>query len=434
MGNKNKWDNLSIKDKSNLMQLYINNGVTDLNKIKNLYNEGGELNDNKESNIDFYTLFPNFDYSKLQSQSPNNIQIGNDGNEIFLKQHYPQKFIEYNSIIKSPLLINKERETKSTDLINDVFKRLGAWYNNSYTMKRFYDNVQNNKDAEYFYIPKKEFTIPIYEIVKPRHYDRNETIFADDFTSNLSLDEKQLLYDSYKYGYTDNFTHIWSKDVLNQNKKTKETLNNVSNILNPIDKNNFVNNTSTNIFYDDNVIDRSEYIKKKELLLDTNTLGGINYINHAILQNAYNNLNIKENKDNKDGSYKFNKTTNTLIIPENSHHLSYPILANIFTQYMRFTPQEKEAEKIVSEYEDNISENNLNGNEIYGKIMGFRIYTQMLPGQVVNKDFLDKHRVELKQLNLNKYKDETLIHLFNDLAINNNNNKEININNKEFYS
>lgn len=48
MGNKNKWDNLSIKDKSNLMQLYINNGVTDLNKIKNLYNEGGDLDDDKQ--------------------------------------------------------------------------------------------------------------------------------------------------------------------------------------------------------------------------------------------------------------------------------------------------------------------------------------------------------------------------------------------------
>ena len=46
MKNNNKWDSLSIKDKADLMKLYVKNGINNLEEIIGHYNkfaEGGEI-------------------------------------------------------------------------------------------------------------------------------------------------------------------------------------------------------------------------------------------------------------------------------------------------------------------------------------------------------------------------------------------------------
>lgn len=46
MKNNNKWDSLSIKDKADLMKLYVKNGINNLEEIRSHYNkfaEGGEI-------------------------------------------------------------------------------------------------------------------------------------------------------------------------------------------------------------------------------------------------------------------------------------------------------------------------------------------------------------------------------------------------------
>ena len=60
MGNKTKWDSLSIREKADLMKLFVDNGITDLNQIHSLYNEydkGGFTNqiDNNQPTRETYT-------------------------------------------------------------------------------------------------------------------------------------------------------------------------------------------------------------------------------------------------------------------------------------------------------------------------------------------------------------------------------------------
>ena len=50
MSNKNKWEALSLRDRAFLMREGIRNGITDLNEIRDLYNQNHQFsgeNDNE---------------------------------------------------------------------------------------------------------------------------------------------------------------------------------------------------------------------------------------------------------------------------------------------------------------------------------------------------------------------------------------------------
>ena len=69
-----KWEELSLKDRADLMKLYIQNGFTNLSEIKNHYNsfDGGGNMGGAHGEVPFTT-----DYSKVPDSSKKVITLDN---------------------------------------------------------------------------------------------------------------------------------------------------------------------------------------------------------------------------------------------------------------------------------------------------------------------------------------------------------------------
>ena len=67
MKNKTKWDGLSIREKADLMKLFVDNDITDLNQIHSLYNSY-QIDNNQKSYEDW----------KRKIKEYKNIDIDND--------------------------------------------------------------------------------------------------------------------------------------------------------------------------------------------------------------------------------------------------------------------------------------------------------------------------------------------------------------------
>lgn len=63
-------------------------------------------------------------------------------------------------------------------------------------------------------------------------------------------------------------------------------------------------------------------------------------------------------------------------------------------------------------------------SEIYSRLNQYRYRNNLKPGQIITKDYLNKHRKELELDDLDIIDDNTLIRLFNEVAQNNNQNSK----------
>ena len=88
------WKDLSLKDKSALMQIMVNNGIYDLSTIRDTYNkfaEGGEKNSN-----DNWTMQDEVNYRAWRNKLPDNLKYTND-NEYDMRGAYKAGMTpEYN--------------------------------------------------------------------------------------------------------------------------------------------------------------------------------------------------------------------------------------------------------------------------------------------------------------------------------------------------
>ena len=79
------WKDLSLKDKSALMQIMVNNGIYDLSTIRDTYNkfaEGGKKNSN-----DNWTMQDEVNYRTWRNELPDNLKYTND-NEYDMRDTY----------------------------------------------------------------------------------------------------------------------------------------------------------------------------------------------------------------------------------------------------------------------------------------------------------------------------------------------------------
>lgn len=84
-----KWNELSMKEKAAMMKVAISNGITDLNTIRNKFDEGGFLEDSDLGDEDYYKLHPELKgrlRSTKPSIKPKNIDTSNGEREASLIQ------------------------------------------------------------------------------------------------------------------------------------------------------------------------------------------------------------------------------------------------------------------------------------------------------------------------------------------------------------
>lgn len=87
------------------------------------------------------------------------------------------------------------------------------------------------------------------------------------------------------------------------------------------------------------------------------------------------------------------------------------------THALNAEPQEKTIGTIVDEnkYNDKYLDDE---REIYSRLMEFRYKYKLSPNKTITKQYLDNHREELKDKRLDRYDDDLLLKLFNDVAYN----------------
>ncbi len=95
------------------------------------------------------------------------------------------------------------------------------------------------------------------------------------------------------------------------------------------------------------------------------------------------------------------------------------------THAMNAAPQERVIETRInnSNYQDKYYDSS---KEVYARLMQYRFNNKLSPQFKVTKEYLEKNRDKLKALNLDRYSDNDLLFLFNEVAensINNNDNK-----------
>lgn len=99
-----------------------------------------------------------------------------------------------------------------------------------------------------------------------------------------------------------------------------------------------------------------------------------------------------------------------------------------YTHAMHATPQLSAIDNILKtakinkdwakEYQDNQNILNylLDSNEIYSRMMDFRYTTKMSPNQIVDQKFLNQHRQQIKDFDLDMFEDKDLMRIFNEVA------------------
>lgn len=93
------------------------------------------------------------------------------------------------------------------------------------------------------------------------------------------------------------------------------------------------------------------------------------------------------------------------------------------THAMNALPQERKIEQIIeNKYKDKYYDNS---KEIYSRLMEFRYDNNLDPNKQITIDDLNNWKNKLKEFSLDRYDDNTLLQLFNDVAYNNNNTNKV---------
>ena len=116
-------------------------------------------------------------------------------------------------------------------------------------------------------------------------------------------------------------------------------------------------------------------------------------------------------------NYEDNLGRNTLL-HERTHYLNGASTHDIYNEYFdEYIPPIYKSIKNIEQLDPYLD----NPNEIYSRLMEFRRVNRLNPKDIINKKDINKWRKNktLELYHLDRYDDETLLHLFNDIAENN---------------
>lgn len=207
--------------------------------------------------------------------------------------------------------------------------------------------------------------------------------------------------------------------------------------LNNNDKKVQVSDSTSKVFINNWLINRSEQLKRNIQIYDSINTPNIKHdlsekrIN-GILGNQLNNMNKSNIKlsnkllDGADG--QFDKSTNSILINDNVPNKKDPYFLNKIITHERAhslkpLPQEATISTLLEKHKvfnDSEESKYLNkSGEIYARLNAFRKKNNINPNRLINKKDLQLWKKELRYDELNTYPDSFLLDLFNIVAINN---------------
>ena len=382
-----KWSDLSIQEKADLMKLYVANGITNLDTMKQHYNsfqEGGSIKTNN-------TEEPNFITRLKQGYSRKSI-IDNQGNPASHKlgvadsRVYPEvqedekgNLRDYGTIPYREFYAY-DRALKNNDYIefpdDESAVNFTRYYKDS-AIYPWYGTFDN-------YVPWRYF--------KGGHLKQKGGLMNIPYPLNET---------TYPYPQTRvPFSDVDNKTWLNwwYNGRGRQLEQNYSNgILKYIDT-----AVETPLIFDKQPKDRP-------------TLGGAySYKNRNITLYPY--------------SKKMDNEGRNVLLHEQVHALNYaPLQANDLHTY---SPDSHIArlhlqEKLGGDFDHYWD----SSDEIYSRLMEFRKQNKLHPSKYQDKEQIKKWRDsgKLKQFMLDRYDDDTLLYLFNEVADNSSDNTLLNV-------
>lgn len=141
-------------------------------------------------------------------------------------------------------------------------------------------------------------------------------------------------------------------------------------------------------------------------------------------------------------------TRGAYVVPNNwnntGHYIAYPgvpsndIKVHERTHAMNADPQEKSIRKVIDS-KNSINDNKYNDKyldnekEIYARLNQYRIKNNLKPTDIIDKEYLNTHKKELEDLQLDRYDEDVLLYLFNEIAQNTNTNNQTRKSLEEYY-
>ena len=299
-----------------------------------------------------------------------------------------------NEVWNSPEIQNWYNTYMSARKIAKNFLKSMGYYKNGgtihtirrkppiHTIRKLYENGGDVKKDPY--APIKGY--------KTKGYDTETTQWLFDWLNN----RRKILLDNYNnYGYAlSKYTAKEGKDI----RDTKFEREKVNAMYNPID---YLRG------YDPN---RTKL--NKILYTEIENAGSAPEINvpdnygNMPIEPSYGTLGLYTEPNNWDGTGHY------------IAYLGYPSKTTKIherTHAMNASPQHDAISKIITKSEDEYLDN---PKEIYARLMQYRYNNELKPTDIIDKNYLNKNREKLKKLELDRYKDEELIRLFNEVAQN----------------
>lgn len=426
------WNKLSMKEKAALIKVAVSNGLTDLDLIKNKYNEFAEGGSTKSSDEEYYSYMeklatkkakdwgedPNITLTHMLNSNDYNYRVFYDNNKekalAMLNADPEAHFTDIGKTVYHPTFSNESIYSGKKSDYNPRGTVGGSWNDLEYVPSK---SQLENKDFNYNKTKK-------YLTNTPEYIDSRYNKFAEggDTNNNRPEDQPQITW-------IENWLNN-RKDILAKNISMTKHGNSVP-VYTPINNTGDVRNSRFDMDYNSTIynplyfllgenprIKQAEKIISREMQNIRNvpvTNVGDEYHPTSGVLGAYVEPSIWDNS----GNYiaYLGTPTDDVKIHE-------------FTHASQPKPQEYYIEDIIFKNKD--IPNSVPGKtkakkskEIYGALQQVRYKSGLLPNTIIDKKWLQENKKYIKNTYLEKISENDLLRLFNEVAQNSDNQLEI---------
>lgn len=417
---KDRWSQLSMSEKSDLMSLYIRNGIDSLEEIKKHYNsfaDGGRVDNNSDKDPVLKDRKPkaNF-YQRLLS--PFRQTISNWENRINGRNDVATHKIAWATDNDGNAIVYPDVQEINGRLYDftDPRNKAGRWDALDRAIQTG-DTIQMTPEQANFWTHHYKEFYPSFNFATGGHLYQDGGP-DDPPVTNITLPEVEV-----KSDIAQNWVSNWlsqRKDKLQQNyldtrnifQKIKDNRSRNNNIVDSIlDKQingmlsmqQLVSSIPNEMFNKDNT--RKVTQNKKNNWLNGDVLG--------ITFPKSNRIYYNPNAEDFIGYTRIEDFPTTVRVHENTHALS-----DAYEDKHRLSPQVKLIDKKYAKYLIDYDPYYFDPNEIYSRIMELRYKTGLKPEDNVDWDWYINHQDDIKNLHL-LFEDNKLINLLNEVAENN---------------
>jgi hypothetical protein len=401
------WNDLDISSKAELIKLYVQNGIYNLDTIKAHYNQsGGKL------------TFEQWK-SQMQSKYPDiemdNNKAGYDY-ETYFKNHYNDAVKQLSNLQHFPDTYKlPNHPTFSNESIYSRGPVMGGSWNNNDT---FTPSVINRQTYPNIYNREGDYT-------EQRIYNRFPNQYQDGGTADNGLPTNNRPQDQEQINWMKNWL-MSRRDILTDNARA--TTWNYSKYY---PKNNIGDVREAGWNRDDYYNTPNPFVYFKGYTPEQNR---VNKLVYAQIENA---ANTPKTEIGRGSSYMYDtKGAYVEADPWNNKGSHFVVFAgqNVdpavkiheFTHASHPTQQEDYIRKVIFKDRDipqvtgyQTGDNKYNAKELYGALQEFRYKNKLNPKQKITLKWVKEHKDLFKGNYLNNISDEDKVRLFNEVAQNN---------------